>query len=124
MSGSHQPTMTAVPDPSNMIETQTVTVEDVRRVAELANLELTAEEETRMLRDLNAILGHVSQLNELDTSSVTAMAQVTEILGEEFARATSLRPDQPGPCLDRRRVMASVPESDHVFFKVPKVIER
>jgi aspartyl-tRNA(Asn)/glutamyl-tRNA(Gln) amidotransferase subunit C len=116
--------MTAAPDPSNMNETHTVTVEDVRRVAELANLELTAEEETRMLRDLNAILGHVSQLNELDTTSVTAMAQVTEILGEEFARAASLRPDQPGPCLDRQRVMASAPESDHVFFKVPKVIER
>ena len=44
-----------------------VTIEDVRRVAELANLELTAEEEPRMQRDLNAILGHIAQLNELDT---------------------------------------------------------
>ena len=107
-----------------MAETERVTVEDVRRVAELANLELTAAEETRMLRDLNAILGHVAQLNELDTSNVQEMAQVTEILGEEFARAASLRPDQAAPCLDRQRVMDSAPETDHVFFKVPKVIER
>src|SRR5260370_40925658 len=58
-----------------------VTIEDVRRVAELANLELTAEEEPRMQRDLNAILGHIAQLNELDTSGIPAMAQVGEMLG-------------------------------------------
>ena len=58
-----------------------VSIEDVRRVAELANLELTAEEEPRMRRDLNAILGHIAQLNELDTSGVPAMAQVGEMLG-------------------------------------------
>jgi hypothetical protein len=49
-----------------MTEPAGVTIEDVRRVAELANLELTAEEEPRMQRDLNAILGHIAQLNELD----------------------------------------------------------
>ena len=38
-----------------------VTIEDVRRVAELANLELTAEEEPRMQRDLNSILGYIIQ---------------------------------------------------------------
>ena len=64
-----------------MKEWSGVTVEDVRRVAELANLELTAEEEPRMQRDLNAILGHIAQLNELDTSGIPAMAQVGEMLG-------------------------------------------
>ena len=49
-----------------MREQAGVTIEDVRRVAELANLELTADEEPRMQRDLNAILGHIAQLNELD----------------------------------------------------------
>jgi aspartyl-tRNA(Asn)/glutamyl-tRNA(Gln) amidotransferase subunit C len=64
-----------------MTEQTGVTIEDVRRVAELANLELTAEEEPRMQRDLNAILGHIAQLNELDTEDVPAMAQVGEMLG-------------------------------------------
>ena len=41
-----------------------VTEQDVLRVAELANLDLTAEEVPRMQRDLNAILGHIAQLNE------------------------------------------------------------
>ena len=50
-----------------MSEHERVAAEDVRRVAELANLELTTEEEVRMQRDLNAILDYVAQLNELDT---------------------------------------------------------
>ena len=87
-------------------------MEDVRRVAELASLELTPEEEVRMLRDLNAILGHVAQLNELDTSSVQPMAQVSEILGGQ--EANNLRADTPVPSLDRERVMACAPETDGV----------
>ena len=105
-----------------MSDSATVSVNDVRRVAELANLELTAEEEIRMLRDLNAILGHVSQLNELDTSAVPPMAQVNEVIGDGLQSV--LRPDQTVPCLDRNRVMASAPDTDGIFFKVPKVIER
>ena len=108
-----------------MKENNSVTIEDVRRVAELANLELTAEEEPRMQRDLNAILGHIAQLNELDTVGVPAMAQVGEMLGGVLDGAgNSLRADAVLPSLDRAAVMATAPESDGRFFKVPKVIER
>jgi aspartyl-tRNA(Asn)/glutamyl-tRNA(Gln) amidotransferase subunit C len=108
-----------------MKEKNEVTIKDVRRVAELANLELTAEEEPRMQRDLNAILGHIAQLNELDTTGVQPMAQVSEMLGGVFDRAgNSLRADAVLPSLDRAAVMASAPASDGRFFKVPKVIER
>jgi len=92
-------------------------------VAELASLELTAEEESHMLRDLNAILEHVAQLNELDTSNVPPMAQVNEVLGN-VEEKTVLRPDTVRPSLDRDRIMASAPETNGIFFKVPKVIER
>jgi aspartyl-tRNA(Asn)/glutamyl-tRNA(Gln) amidotransferase subunit C len=108
-----------------MREQAGVTIEDVRRVAELANLELTAEEEPRMQRDLNAILGHIAQLNELDTAGVPAMAQVGEILGGVIDKTGSLlRADVVQPSLDRAAVLAAAPESDGRFFKVPKVIER
>ena len=103
------------------IQTQRVTADDVKRVAELAYLELTADEETRMQRDLNAILDYVAQLNELDTSSIEPMAQVAEVLG---GTSSALRADVPVASLQRDRVMASAPETDGVFFKVPKVIER
>ncbi len=79
-----------------------VTVEDVRYVAQLANLELTAEEEPRMQRDLNAILGHIAQLNEVDTEGVPAMAQVSELLsGVLDGEGEGLREDQVRPSLDR-----------------------
>jgi aspartyl-tRNA(Asn)/glutamyl-tRNA(Gln) amidotransferase subunit C len=102
-----------------------VTIDDVRRVAELANLELTSEEEPRMQRDLNAILGHIAQLNELDTAGVPAMAQVGEMLGGLLHdRGEALREDTVRPSVDRTKVMAESPETDGRFFKVPKVIER
>ncbi len=102
-----------------------VSLEEVRRVAELANLELTAEEEPRMQRDLNAILEHVAQLGELDTANVEPMAQVGDLLGTASGLAgESLRADRMRPSLDRAAVMGSAPETDGRFFKVPKVIER
>lgn len=103
-----------------------VTIEDVRRVAELANLELTAEEEPRMQRDLNAILGHIAELNELNTSDVPPMAQVGELLEGRtvHAHGETLRADLVQPSIDRAAVMVSAPETDGRFFKVPKVIER
>ena len=102
-----------------------VTIDEVRRVAELANLELTAEEEPRMQRDLSAVLGYIAELNELDTAEVPPMAQVGEVLGGElFLSGETLRPDIVVPSIDRAEVMASAPETDGRFFKVPKVIER
>jgi len=77
-----------------------------------------------MLRDLNSILDHVEQLKELDTASVPAMAQVSEILAGEQSVSALYREDEERPCLDRTVVMAGAPDSDGVFFRVPKVIDR
>lgn len=101
-----------------------VSLADVRRVAELANLELSSDEEPRMLHDLTAILGHVAELNELDTSSVEPMAQVSSVLKAGVSIQGVLRPDVVVPSLDRATVLAASPENDGVYFKVPKVIER
>jgi aspartyl-tRNA(Asn)/glutamyl-tRNA(Gln) amidotransferase subunit C len=98
-----------------------VGVEDVTRVAELANLELTAEETPRMQKDLNAILDYVDQLNELDTTGVEPLAQVSE-LGE--VGTNTFRADEVRPSVDRAAVMSQAPETSGEFFKVPKVIER
>jgi aspartyl-tRNA(Asn)/glutamyl-tRNA(Gln) amidotransferase subunit C len=102
-----------------------VSVGDVRHVADLANLELTAEELPRMAKDLNAVLGYIAQLNELDTSAVEPMAQVGEALGLAPAEAgETLRVDAVRDSVGRASVMAEAPETDGRFFKVPKVIER
>jgi aspartyl-tRNA(Asn)/glutamyl-tRNA(Gln) amidotransferase subunit C len=102
--------------------TARVTLEDVGRVAELANLELTPEESGGMLRDLNSILDYVAELDELNTAGVAPLAQVSEL--GDFARETVSRADTVRPSLDHATVMQQAPETDGVFFKVPKVIDR
>lgn len=102
--------------------TAKVTEKDVQRVAELAHLELAADETGRMLTDLNAILDYVAELNEIDTKGIAPLAQVSEL--EDDAGTTVTRPDEVIGSLDRAAVMPEAPETDRVFFKVPKVIER
>jgi aspartyl-tRNA(Asn)/glutamyl-tRNA(Gln) amidotransferase subunit C len=107
------------------MSTAGVSEADVTHVANLANLELTPAELPRMVRDLNAILGHIAELNQLSTADVPPMAQVSEALGlTPAASGETLRADVITPCLDRAAVMAEAPETDGRFFKVPKVIER
>jgi aspartyl-tRNA(Asn)/glutamyl-tRNA(Gln) amidotransferase subunit C len=105
-----------------------VTEKDVAYVADLAHLDLTSEERARMLKDLNSILGHIDRLNELDTSNVEPMAQVADRYVERKDGADgfsyAMRDDEPRPCLPREEALRNAPESDGVFFKVPKVIER
>lgn len=96
----------------------TVSMQDVERVAELANLALTSDEKAAMLRDLNSVLHYFAELNELDTKSVPPMLQALE--GADL----HLRSDEVMPSLNRAAVMACAPDTDGVFFRVPKVIER
>src|ERR1700758_1555583 len=110
-----------------------VTDKDVTYVADLANLELTDDERTGMVRDLNSILDYIDRLNELDTSNVEPMAQVSDRYGvdqskqgsERFAYASredlleGLRKSLP-----HEEALSNAPDADGTFFRVPKVIER
>ena len=94
--------------------------EEVRRVAELANLALTDDEVARMSEDLSGILTHVDKLNELDTSNVEPMAQVLSEAGE----TATLREDVERPSLTNQEALANAPLAGSGYFKVPRVIER
>jgi aspartyl-tRNA(Asn)/glutamyl-tRNA(Gln) amidotransferase subunit C len=110
-----------------------VTDKDVSYVADLANLELTEDESVSMVRDLNSILDYIERLNELDTSKVEPMAQISARYGvdeskhgsERFADASrediveGLRKSLP-----HEVALENAPDSDGTFFLVPKVIER
>lgn len=93
--------------------------QDVLYVAGLANLELTSEEQERMVRDLSSILEYVGQLSELDTADVPATAQVPLLDSE-----TSDREDVLRPCLPHEDAMKNAPANNGKFFKVPRVIEK
>ena len=110
-----------------------VTEADVLHVAELANLELTPVERERMLKDLNSILDYVELLNQLDTSAVPPMAQVSDRYGVDQAKSGTerfiyaYREDKLHGLREsfrREEALKNAPESDGTFFKVPKVIER
>jgi len=110
-----------------------VTEQDVVYVADLANLELTEQERTRMVRDFNSILDYVDCLNQLDTSKVEPMAQVSDRYGVDQSKQGSecfdytLREDileGLRPSLPHDVALANPPDTDGTFFKVPKVIER
>jgi aspartyl-tRNA(Asn)/glutamyl-tRNA(Gln) amidotransferase subunit C len=97
-----------------------LTEQDVRAVADLANLALTGDEIARMRHDLDEILTHIDKLNELDTSGVEPMAQVLFEAGE----TATLREDRERPPVGTEAALANAPLSGAGYFKVPKVIER
>jgi aspartyl-tRNA(Asn)/glutamyl-tRNA(Gln) amidotransferase subunit C len=101
-----------------------VTEKDVSYVADLANLELTDHERQRMLKDLNSILDYIDRLNELDTSDVPPMAQVSAKFGQSSDSNPSWREDIARPSLPHEEAVKNAPETDGDFFKVPKVIEK
>ncbi len=106
-----------------------VTEQDVVYVADLANLELTDQERVSLARDLNSILEFVDHLNELDTSDVPPMAQVSYRYGAPEKTGSdkfgyTMRPDLNKPSLPREAALQNAPDTDGTFFKVPKVIEK
>ncbi|HKU28279.1 MAG TPA: Asp-tRNA(Asn)/Glu-tRNA(Gln) amidotransferase subunit GatC [Candidatus Sulfotelmatobacter sp.] len=110
-----------------------ITDKDVSYVADLANLELTADEQTAMLHDLNSILEYIDRLNELDTTEVPPMAQVSDRFGIDKAEhgtkrfAYAMREDVLEglrKSLPQEEALANAPDNDGQFFRVPKVIER
>jgi aspartyl-tRNA(Asn)/glutamyl-tRNA(Gln) amidotransferase subunit C len=93
---------------------------EVRYVADLANLTLTEDEIGRMVHDLDEILTHVDKLNELDTTDVEPMAQVLYQADE----GATLRDDVEIPGLSNEQALANAAKAAAGYFKVPKVIER
>jgi aspartyl-tRNA(Asn)/glutamyl-tRNA(Gln) amidotransferase subunit C len=110
-----------------------VTEKDVAHVADLANLELSDKERVILLRDLNSILDYIDRLNQLDTTEVPPMAQISNLYGIDQSKSGSERFSYASredileglrKSLAHDVALQNAPESDGTFFKVPKVIER
>ena len=110
-----------------------ITREDVLRVAELANLDLTDAEIETYGAQLASILSYCEKLNELDTDNVEPLAQILEVAGDARSGASGasdrqhLREDAPRDAAVIREVVRRAPEaadSEPPYFRVPKVIDR
>lgn len=89
-------------------------------MADLANLNLSDAEILRFSHDLDEILTHIDTLNEVDTTNVAPMAQVTY----DAEPAATLRDDAVRAPLDNPLALANAPLTGAGYYKVPKVIER
>ena len=93
-----------------------ISIDDVHRVALLARLRLTNDEEREMAAQLDQILGYFEALNNVDTKGVEPTAHITPM-------ATPFRDDAVTTLPDTERWMANAPASDDRHFRVPKIIE-
>jgi aspartyl-tRNA(Asn)/glutamyl-tRNA(Gln) amidotransferase subunit C len=96
-----------------------ITKSDVDKIAELARLELTAEETEAFTEQLSAIIGYIDKLNEIDTAGVLPMSHCSTATGDvEQTR----RDDRALPGLGQKLATANAPDAEAGYFKVPKVI--
>ncbi|MEO6255839.1 MAG: Asp-tRNA(Asn)/Glu-tRNA(Gln) amidotransferase subunit GatC [Sphingomicrobium sp.] len=93
-----------------------VNADQVRHVAKLARIAMSDAEIAALVPELNAIIGWVDQLSEVDTEGVEPLTAVID-------QKLRLRDDAvtDGDCRDA--VLANAPDAEHGFFAVPKVIE-
>jgi aspartyl-tRNA(Asn)/glutamyl-tRNA(Gln) amidotransferase subunit C len=93
-----------------------VTIKDVEYIADLARLKFSQEELEYFTKQLNQILEYMDKLNELDTDNVEPLSHPVE-------GTNVFREDKVDESISREEALKNAPDSDNVFFKVPKVIE-
>ncbi len=89
--------------------------EQVHKVALLARLELTSEEEEKFTTQLGSILGYIEQLNELDVTDVSPTTRAIDV-------SNVTRTDDLQPYSEREAILNGAPDREEEFFKVPKIL--
>ena len=96
----------------------TLDKKQVEHIAKLGRLALTETEINQYQKDLNAILGYVEQLQELDTTGVEPMIGAIElknVVREDIVHAVSAE--------EKSKMLANAPDSEDSFIKVPQMVE-
>jgi aspartyl-tRNA(Asn)/glutamyl-tRNA(Gln) amidotransferase subunit C len=89
----------------------------VDNLAKLARLQFNADEKEIIKKDLQRMIHFVDKLNELDTEGVQPLLHMTEAVN-------ILREDVVQGSISREEGLKNAPDTDGVFFKVPKVINK
>jgi aspartyl-tRNA(Asn)/glutamyl-tRNA(Gln) amidotransferase subunit C len=92
-----------------------IDIEQVRKVANLARLELTTEEEVQFTSQLGSILEYIEQLNELDVSNVVPTTRAIDI-------SNIMREDKLEVYPHREAILNGAPAQEGEFFRVPKIL--
>lgn len=99
-----------------MNKTETITKEEVERIATLSRLNFDENEKEEMCKHLRNILKHFEMLDSVDVSEIEATAHILDTVNV-------LREDKAEPSADREKLLANAPEKDGGCYIVPKVIE-
>ncbi|MDB9312613.1 Asp-tRNA(Asn)/Glu-tRNA(Gln) amidotransferase subunit GatC [Spirulina sp. CS-785/01] len=89
--------------------------EQVHKVAHLARLDLTADEEAAFTKQLSSILEYFEQLSELDTENVPPTTRAIEL-------SNVARPDQLQPTVSHDELLKEAPAQEDDFFRVPQIL--
>ncbi|MDZ4180643.1 MAG: Asp-tRNA(Asn)/Glu-tRNA(Gln) amidotransferase subunit GatC [Coriobacteriia bacterium] len=92
-----------------------ITEQQVRHVALLARLALTDEQVETIGQDLNAILGHIDAIQQLDLEGVEPTAH-------PLAAVNVTRADEVRPGLTREQALHNAPDSDGTAFVIPRIV--
>lgn len=93
-----------------------ITVADVEHVARLARLELGTDEKNLFAGQMDAIIGYVEKLKELNTDGIVPTSHAVPM-------ENSFREDLVRPSIGIEKALANSPDRAESFFRVPKVIE-
>jgi aspartyl-tRNA(Asn)/glutamyl-tRNA(Gln) amidotransferase subunit C len=93
-----------------------ITIEEVRKIAFLARLKLSSEEEKRYTEQLSAILDYAARLQEVDTSKIPPTATVLPL-------RSPLREDKVRPSTPREEILANAASRKEGMFQVPPVLD-
>jgi len=91
---------------------------EIHKIAKLAKIDIKDSEIDMYSEQISKILGYISELNEVDTSNVE------DFSGYDLNGQQNLRDDVASKSLDREDIIKLAPDSDGVYFKVPKVVKK
>lgn len=92
-----------------------VSLKEVRRIARLARLQLSEEEEERLAGEMGRILNYVEKLGEVDTTGAPPMTHGLDL-------SNVFRSDKPEKPLSREEVLENAPDTDDAHIRVPKAV--
>jgi aspartyl-tRNA(Asn)/glutamyl-tRNA(Gln) amidotransferase subunit C len=92
-----------------------ITAEDVRKVAQLARLEIPEEKVATYTAQLERILDYVAHLQQVDTEGVPPTTRAVEVV-------TVTREDRVEPTPVREELLDLSPQREGDFFRVPKIL--
>ncbi len=93
-----------------------LTIDDIKKLADLAKIEITSEEEQKYLKDINNILSHVSMIQEADTSEIEKTFTFVNSFREDILEEKDF---------DRNTIFTNIPQkSNDNYVKVAKVLKK